>query len=304
MSRVPLSIAFSAIVCVVVAIWWRFTRDYDFSREPGATAIETARSRATAELARPADLFVIGQSPDPPEPQDPVIPAPAPRTPPKPPQIDVSNPESPAPFDAWTERRDLPAGSFIELASRLEASAYLAWARVTWERVIDLADASREEREIAVRAIARIRATIPLAADTVADAPVVKLAVEVPAEHLESTRLAAHDAALDLELAANRTIRFRSVVKAVRADPAALRVSLHPPSLDGPAPSVSSEAPAEADAIRRAILSSCYKLLASTLAMDESLSPLSPPAPAEPPLDSLCHRITRRAWAIYLGGRD
>ena len=298
MRRIPLTVAIFSIPLVIGVTWWLGTRDYNFLREPTATEIETAKVQATAEMVRPSDLFAM-ESTGPAEASEPPPPPPPPPKP-KPPLIDISDPSSTPPIDAWSERSDLPPGSFIELASRLESDAHLAWARVTWERVIDLADSSNEELEVAVRAVGRIRASMPPADEPPEDAPNVKLVVDAPGDRLELTRRATDEAIAILEKATDRTLRFTASIRANQSDPPILRVALIPPSqADESPPSVSGEAPSDPELIREAILRSAYKLIASSLSTSDQLKPLSSPGGKESPADALSHRITRRAWAAY-----
>ncbi len=306
MRRVPLPAVLISVPAVIGVVWWQGTRDFDFLAAPSATEIETARSRATAALARPSDLFAIERTAESTEPVALTDPPPAPPKPaPKPPRIEISDPGSPAPPDAWIERDDLPAGSFIELASRLESDAHLAWARVTWERVIDLAEASREDREIAVRAVARIRASMPPPEALPDDAPTVTLAIKAPADRLELTRRAADEAARGLEQASDRSIRFVAKVESDPSEEPQLHVMLLPPSQgDEPPAAATSDAPSDPDKIRNTILSSAFRLIASALATSDGLQPPPPPLEGQPPQEALSTRITRRAWATYVAGDE
>lgn len=289
-----------SIPIVIGGTWWLGTRHYDFLEKPTATEIETAKVWATAEMARPSDLFAIETT----EPVDEVTPPPTPKpTKPKPkaPQIDVSDPSSAAPLDAWTERGDLPAGSFIELASRLESDAHLGWARVTWERVIDLADSSPEDLEVAVRAIGRIRATMVPPETAAEDAPEVRLLIAAPEDRVELTRRAAEEAAEILEQAADREASIVATVTIDDSEEPGLRVSLvRPAASEEDAGSTLSEAPSDPDIIRHVILKSSLKLITSALATSGDLKPISPMGDDETAAEALATRITRRAWAAFL----
>ncbi len=295
MERVPPVLVVTAVPMVIGVTWWLGTRDHDFLQAPSVTEIETAKYRATAEMARPSDLFGIESvdaETEPPSPPPPEPPKPKPRAP----QIDISDPTSPAPPDAWTERTDLPAASFIELASRLESDAHLGWARVTWERVIDLADSSAEDVEVAVRAIGRIRATMAPPEQPPGNAPRVKLVVEAPGDRIELTRRAAEEAAEILEMASDRAASFVATVKTDDSEEPGLRVALLRPGDEaGEIGSIASEAPADPEVIRRTILQGCFTLIASALATSEELNPIPPPRDGETAAEALSHRVTRRA---------
>lgn len=304
MRRVPLPVVILAVPVVIGATWWSGTRQYDFLKPPTATEIETARSRASLELARPSDLFAIDRLPEnEPTTAQPSPPEPPPAPKPKPPRIDVSDPAAAAPLDAWITRSDLPAGSFIELASRLEAEGHLSWARTTWERVIDLAEASSDDREVAVRAIARIRASMPPPAETPAEAPEIHLQISAPADRVGLTRRAAEEAAAALTQATDRRVKFAPKVISDSGESASLATRLVRASEAAEElPSVAVDAPSDPDALRRAILQSAFKLVASELAVHDELQPISPPLEGEPPAESLATRITRRAWDDYAAG--
>ncbi|BCX50262.1 hypothetical protein HAHE_41700 [Haloferula helveola] len=288
-----------SIPLVIGLTWWGGTRDYDFLAEPSATQIEIAKARATQELARPADLFGV-ESPaaEPGMAHKPPKPPPAPK--PKAPPIEVGDLDQVPPLNAWRDRKDVPAGSFIELASRLEAEAKLAWARVAWERVLDTSLPNDEELDAALNGVRRIRATIPHDETAAEDAPLLTLRIETPKDRSELTKQAAKLAVETLKQASDHLVRFEpEVVATTGGDTPQLVVSIVAKGSDDPPPSVTRQAPSSVDGLQSGILVAAFKLVASSLAVSDELRPISSPSQGEPPMEALSTRITRLAWREF-----
>ena len=299
--RVPWPVV--VLLCPLVAgvAWHVGTRDYDFLTPPGEHELAMVRSRAGGDLVKPSDLFAVpatgvetAPEPAPPPAED----APAPPPVAAPVILDDDLPD-PLPLDHWVDLVGMPAASFIDLASRLEADARLSEALVAWERVLDHAPADPGEREIAVRAIRRIKATVSPPTRLPRDAVTMTLRVTAPGDRVEITRRAAKDAAEALSQASFRQIRFQAVVEASRKT-AILEVSFAGRA-DEQKPRLETPAPATADAIESTLLAAAFKLVSSTLALDGSVKPVSPAAAGEPPMESLATRVTRRAWKALPG---
>jgi hypothetical protein len=226
-------------------------------------------------------------------------PQPAPDPPPPPPLIPVNDLPDPVPLEYWTDLTDHPAASFIQLASTLEAKGMLVAALVAWERVLDFADASPEETEVAVKGIRRLRTSIPPPDEAAKDAPKITLRVAAPADRIELTRKAARLAAESLAQASFRQLRFEALVIADRSEEPKLAIRLVKQG-KVESPSVELAPPADADTIREAILGAAFKLVASSLAIDGSLHPVSQPEQGEPGDEAVATRITRRAWSRFV----
>ena len=259
--------------------------------EPSASEIETAKARVTRDLATPSDLFAVeppsessipearGTQPNPNQPT--IIPIGE-----LPEEIDIGR---------WTEHRGKSAASFIDLASRLESETQLGWARVAWERVIDSSDPDENEEQAALKGISRIRASESISLETDADTPEVLLTIKAPKDRVELTRKAAEEAAQALQLASSGLIRVTASTTPSE-DETFLSISL---GLENHAPSITAEAPSAPEKITESILSNCFKLIASKLATDVSLEPISNPIPGERAEHSLSTRVTRMAWEHF-----
>ncbi|MFC7335731.1 hypothetical protein ACFQY0_00970 [Haloferula chungangensis] len=299
MRRVPLPIVFLLCIAVVGTIWWHGTRDYDFLKPPSPTEIEFARQRAAGELAQPSDLFAVETLAEetiaeipPPEPP----PAPPPPTP----VIEIGDLSAEPELDAWTDEVDKPAASFVNLASKLEADTQFAWALLAWERVIDHSKPSGEELEAALNGIRRIRATQAPWNDDPKAATELIMNVDAPGDRLKLSMKAANEAADAVEKASSGLLMLSSTVRKGRATAASpkLKVTLTSKEASEP-PSVETPSPEDAEDIKKEILRSVFKLVASKLALRDDLQPISLPQSGEEPADSLECRITRLAWMKF-----
>lgn len=298
MKRVSLPLTTLLGLGTVGLSWWIHTRSHDFLASPSAAALEAAELRATRELARPADLFAVPRRAS--EPGEAV----SPRTlrnvdaPEKPPHIEVGDLAEPPALDAWTERHEFPAASFIDLASRLETDTRFPEALVAWERVIDHVEADADERLAALNGIRRLREFLTSAGTPDTEPTDLVLAVETPADRIELTLRAAAEAAEILDRAAAGQISFESVVDPIEATPPVIRVSFRNAAGDVSA-LTETPAPETEDRLRRSILKAAFNSVSASLALEESLQPISLPEPGEEPADSLALRITRRAWNLF-----
>jgi len=290
-------------LCLAVpgTAWWLGTRSYDFVAPPTATELEKVRVTAVRELAEPR----VGL-PDPsarPQAQPPARPEPAPPPPPPPPRIEPGPLVGDPPLEAWADHAGKPPVSFIHLASDLEANTELAWALPAWERVLDHCTPDDEQRSAALNAIRRLRATVrPPDGETLAPIP-LELHLETPADRLKLTQRAAEEAAAAIRdaSAGQADASARVVARTGASDTPMLRLDLHVNGVELPGSSA-TEAPESAEALRRAILSGTLRLVASQLALQDELSPVTPAEPGEEPADALRDRVTRLAWRRFLEG--
>lgn len=300
MRRIPLWIVLLLSTAVVAGVWFAGTRPYDFLAPPTEKEIARAKARATQEMARPSDLFALPPViPEPvvqEEPESPVAPEPPP-----PPSLPLDDLPDPLPQDFWADLSDYPAVSFLLAGGQLEVKTRAREALTAYERVIDHSSASEEEIETAVKGIRRNRALIAIPAEATEDAPKVKLRVRTPPGQVDVTRRAARLTAESLAQASFRQLRFEAWITADRGKQDHLTLILERPDEEEPA---SAEIPVTGDveALRHAMLAASYRIVASALALDSRLSPISQPAEGEPPDDSLSTRITRRAWSHYASG--
>jgi len=293
MRRVPLLLAIPLALASFALSFWLGAREHDFLAPPSATEIERVRSEVARRLDRPDPLFAVDLPVrvQPPEPEPP-RPQPTPKPPPK---IEFGDLDRTRTLDAWAKPRR-PAASYVDLASRLESETHFAWALLAWERVLDHARADDAQREAALKGVRRLRATVPPWNDEPEQADSLLLRLEVPADRLEITRRAADTAATTLAEASSGLLRFEPTTR--RADsggPPELKVSLARDAEAG-APSVAVPGPETAAEAETAILDACFKLVASALALDDSLHPPAAPDAAESPAEALATRITRLGW--------
>lgn len=279
--------------------WWYGTKDYDFLKSPTPEQLELARVRAAGELAQPSDLFAVEHV------KDPVVaeiepPAPPPKPSPPIPTIEVGDLSLEPQLDAWSNEAGKPAASFINLASKLEADSQLSRALLGWERVIDSASPSDDERKVALNGIRRLRATLPLWNDDPSAATAINLIIDAPADRVKLSMKAAHSAAKTIDEASSGIIKVSALIRKGKGTAASpkLRVMLTSGNSKN-SPSVETPAPESAKEIQRTILSSVLKLVGSKLALRDDLKPISPPEPGEAPAESIKYRITRLTWQKY-----
>lgn len=292
MSPIPRWIALLLAVLVIGVVWHVGTRDLDFMAPPTATQIEMAKTRASQQLAHPSDLFAVHSdpasatpAPEPPAPE-PVEPAPVDY-----PKIAFGDLSEEPILDAWTELEDIPAASFIDLASRLEAETRMAWARVAWERVIDHSSADEDELQAAIKGILRTQLTpTPHSGETI---PKLTITITAPNDRVQLSRRAAADAAEELTKASSGLIQFTSKASSSRELTTELEIGI------GAGETISAiriPAPESPAGYLEATLQAAFRLISSQLAADEALQPVTLPAPGEKSAESLATRITRIAW--------
>lgn len=147
----PLS---AAVFCIVL---WIGARTKDFTSQPNDQ--DTTESVANWRIKHPPlpprqRALPITQAP--------VIdakPAPAPKATPA---IEPGDLNSNPSLDSYIEHRALGAASYIDLAIQLESEQKINHALLAWERVIDSCDADENESISARKAIALLRAALPV----------------------------------------------------------------------------------------------------------------------------------------------
>ncbi|MEP4076506.1 MAG: hypothetical protein ABJO14_01725 [Haloferula sp.] len=298
--RVPIPIVILLCLLVAGGTWWYGTKDYDFLKSPTPEQLEFARVRAAGELAQPSDLFAV-------EPViDPVVveiepPEPPPKPPPPIPSIELGDLTADPQLDAWNDESDKPAASFINLASKLEADTRMIWALLGWERVLDTASPSDEQRKIALNGVRRLRATLPLWNEDPEAATPINLIIDAPGDRLKLSMKAAHRAAEVIDQASSGIVKVTAVIREGKGTAASPKLKIMLTSENSKdSPSVVIPAPESSEEIEKTILSSVFKLVGSKLALSDDLNLLSPPEPGEPPAESIEYRITRLTWRKYV----
>ena len=299
MPRIPVIIVIFLSLATVLGTWFAGTRHYDFLTPPSDHEIQMARSKATQALAHPSDLFAL----PPVVPEAPVVeeePEPAsPPAPPPPPEIPLTELPDPLPQNFWVNQSEFPPASFLNAGEKLEAESKSREALVAFERVIDHTSASKEEIEAAVKGVRRNRSSMAIPPEATKDAPTVKLRLRTPPNRVGATRKAARVAAETLAQSAFRQIKFEAWITPDRQKKDHLTLALERPDDSEPA---TADIPVNDDIeeLRSSMLMAAYRIIASSLALDPSLRPISQPPEGEPAEDSLSTRITRRAWSRFL----
>ncbi|MBB5352431.1 hypothetical protein HNR46_002676 [Haloferula luteola] len=299
--RVPLWIVFLLCIAVVAGVWIRGTWGRDFMTPPSPEVIARAKIKATQQLARPSDLFALPATP-PTAPVEETTPEPfqsEPPPPPPPPTLPLDHLPEPLPQDFWVGQSQYPAGSFLQAGQTLEAESQATAALTAYERVLDALNPSDEELRAALKGMRRTRALISVPEEAPAGAPLVKLKIHTPSSQVSATRKAARLAAEALAQASHRQLRFEAWITPDRKKTEHLTLSLERPGEEEPA-SAEVVVTEDVDRLRQDLLSAAFRLVASTLALDPTLRPISQPPEGEPSDDSLAHRITRRAWSHFV----
>lgn len=289
MKRVPLFIVIPLIPSVVGLAWWLGVKDLDFLSEPSVSEIETAKTQATLELAKPSDLFAIDSSEE--DKSDPKkLDQSKPVAPVETPRIEEGALGDEVSLDEWSLLEGFPAASYIDLASRLEAAGQLNWSRVAWERVLDHVPASSEEKTIAIKAIQRIRKSVAEPGPTNEEAPKISLSISTPNDRVQITERAADQAIDILEKATDGLIRFEASVQG--ADTSQLSVILG----NEESKPIETLAPSLQDEILQTIIKCCFSSAFVQLNEMPGVQDIQSIESDSSVEDALASHITRRYW--------
>ncbi len=157
--RIPIFIAIPVCVLTVIVIWWSSTHDMDFLTPPPEARLEEIRTEALASLpvAGAQDDAITAKVT--PSKVEPIVPAnPENSAPP----VLLGDLTSPPTLDAYTERVADGPDNLLRLAAALEANGAFQRALLAYERVLDFSQANADQTFKAVKAVQRLRPTIPL----------------------------------------------------------------------------------------------------------------------------------------------
>lgn len=158
--RVPVPIVIVACLLAVILAWLIGTHDKDFATPP--TPKELVEVAKDWEKDRPGiPLSQAAENPSPATEQNGVSTPPAAQSP----GITAILPhlnlqQSPA-LSEFGTLGDMGAALLVELASHLETQGQSERALLAWERVIDTADPTPDERQQAIAAIKRLKESVP-----------------------------------------------------------------------------------------------------------------------------------------------
>lgn len=295
MGQIPKWWAVVLAILVVGIVWHVGTRGIDFLVPPTAAELEMARTRASQELAKPSNLFAVHLDPSSrsgsgqPEPRNQ-----GPGAVDAPPRIEFGQLTGEPELDAWFELGELPAASFIDLASRLEADTRMTWARVAWERVIDRSRPDEDQMQAALKGVLRTRlAPTPAPSQPV---PCMQLLVKVPSDRIELSKRAAEQAALELTAASSDLVQFEAKVIPVDELAEELKIAI---GRAGSFSGIRIRAPEVPTNYSEAMLMAVFRLVGSQLATNPELPAVVMPVPGEKAKQALGTRITRKAWLSF-----
>ena len=148
--RVPIPLVIFLCLAVIGGFWWSGSRDKDFLTPPPETTL--ALIRAKAEFAMPqTDAPAAPPTRPPSRSTPPVAEQPSPIIP----------PVSPPSLDEYRDLASKGAAPMISTARLMEDNGNFELALLAWERVVDMSKADASQRDQALLAIQRLRATLP-----------------------------------------------------------------------------------------------------------------------------------------------
>ncbi|MBK1829547.1 hypothetical protein JIN77_02320 [Verrucomicrobiaceae bacterium R5-34] len=157
--RVPLYFSIPSCLIVAAGVWYLGTKDEDFTAPPtperlAEVAIEWEKSRPNTPPPKPINAALLAD----PTPIKPKSSATAKQEEEIIPAGDLNLAPSLSEYGTYGDKG---AAAMIHLATQLETKAQFQRALLAWERVIDTSNPDEKERLQAVRAIQRIRGSLP-----------------------------------------------------------------------------------------------------------------------------------------------
>jgi len=157
--RVPIYISIPACILVTVVVWYIGSKDKHLAEPPTPERLaeiskEWEESRPNIAPPKPINSALLAD----PTPVIPTSSAAAKNQPETLPTGDLNLAPSLSEYGTYGDKG---AEAMIKLATYLETKAEFQRALLAWERVIDTSNPSDEERQLAVRAIQRLRGAMP-----------------------------------------------------------------------------------------------------------------------------------------------
>jgi len=310
--RVPIYFSIPACILVAILAWWLGARDKEFMNSPTPERIveisdEWEKSRPNIPPPKPINAALLA---DP----TPIVP--------KSPSGPKDDEEKMLPtgdllqapsLSEYGTLGDKGAEAMIQLATFLETKAEYQRALLAWERVIDTSAPNAEQRNLAVRAIQRLRNTMPPwnpdpkadisltlhAGATLKDKKILIAALEAAAAVIT-------DASGNVLIVKTKASFGKSSGIKTPRIPVAIWFSRPPSQKDGPIPEtppISFMAdPKQPEVLSKQVAAGVYSLLRTHLTSETSFSPLPEYPDGVQPNDLLKHHVTRLMWREFVNG--
>ncbi len=283
-------------LAVAGGVWWRYTRELDFSTPPTEARLQAIRVKTESSFPR-ADEFDDAMAIPAAVPKPADVPAPEPK-------LELGDLTRPPALDEYSAVAEQGAPRLIELASALEKKGAYRRALLAWERVLDSANPSDQEAAAALESIVRLRPTLP---DWNEDpAAVIRISLDAGTGKSLAKTLAPvlEEAAAEIGVASSGIVSVTAKVTAGKTSSARKGATPVALWLTGPEQgsastevlSFTAESP---DRLREQILKTVYQLVRSQLVRTARRSAPAEPAGTEQPADSLTHRVTRLDWSEF-----
>ncbi|MEX1049113.1 MAG: hypothetical protein WED15_06275 [Akkermansiaceae bacterium] len=294
--HVPIPVVIFLVLAVVGGVWFGKTRGFDFMSPPSEARLNEIRVKVESSFPQ-AD-----------QPEDAIsVPTAAPEPPPEPvkvkPSFDLGDLGTPPTLAHFAERADLGADHLAELAKRLEAGGYFQRALLAWERVLDHTAPDAGQAADALRAIRRLRPTLPNWNTESAQA--VSITIQAGTGRTVAQRLAPilEEVARELELASSGTVKVQTHVTAGRdlpgTTPSPVALWLGGPEKDSATTEVLSFTAKSPERLRQEVLNTLYLLLRGELDRSTDLTPPAELAADADPREALEFQVTRLGWKQF-----
>jgi hypothetical protein len=299
---VPIPIAVVLCLVTVGGVWWSETRDMNFmipkggasplaDFAPGLEAPDAPGPRAVVPINLPSG------NPGTKEPTSPHLGI----------TLDLGDLASSPSLSEYTEHAHKGVPYLISLATELEARGEFQRALLCWERVLDSASPTEEERTTATGAVTRIQPTLPRwNVDPMAE---LLLAVQIGSTRPESSALAG--VILELQDFLRRDsgdqikfvsqVTFGSKSKARKDGPMAISIASAPDTAPDGYSLVRSTTPGDntPTTLYLSLLSECYLMVTNHLTALDELVPPGPPRHLKNPLRDFSEQNTRLHWRTF-----
>lgn len=307
--RVPLYFSIPSCLIVAAGVWYLGTKDEDFTAPPtperlAEVAIEWEKSRPNTPPPKPINAALLAD----PTPIKPKSSATAKQEEEIIPAGDLNLTPSLSEYGTYGDKG---AAAMIHLATQLETKAQFQRALLAWERVIDTSNPDEKERLQAVRAIQRIRGSLPPwnpdpsadisltlhAGATIQDKAVLENALKMAAALIDNA------SGNVVKVDTQATIGKGSGIKTPRI-PIAIwftRPSSTSEGATAETPPISFMAdPKQPELLASQVAAGVYALIRNHLSTETSFSPLPEYPAGVQPDDLLQFYVTRLMWREFV----